>query len=308
MKRYFVWLSIAFLALLGWFGSSFDVNAAPAGDHLLQTGTTLYFPLFQIPEGYVYSYATLEPIASGFASPLQIAIPPDGSGRMFVVDQAGLIYIIDSSGALLPDPFLNISDRLVTLNPNGDERGLLGMAFHPDYATNGRLFVYYSAPLRAGGTGSHTNQVTEFQVDPGNPNLADPTSEKIIIQIDHPQSNHNAGPILFGPDGYLYIGQGDGGGGSDTGTGHATDWYTVNTGGNGQDVEANMLGSILRIDVDNGDPYAIPPDNPAISTNFPETWAYGFPQPLPDVLRYGWDERTLCRRCRSEFMGRGIHC
>jgi glucose/arabinose dehydrogenase len=279
MKRNLVWIPIIVFFLLGWLGSSFDVNAAPAKDLLLQIGSTLYFPIFQLPEDYVYSYATLEPVASGFASPLQIAIPPDGSGRMFVVDQAGLIYIIDSSDTLLPDPFLDISDRLVTLNPNGDERGLLGMAFHPDYATNGRFFVYYSAPLRVGGTGSHTNQVTEFQVDSVNPNLADPASEKTIIQIDHPQNNHNAGPILFGPDGYLYIAQGDGGGGGDDDAGHATDWYKVNGGGNGQDVEANMLGSILRIDVDSGDPYAIPPDNPAISTNFPETWAYGFRNP-----------------------------
>ena len=261
----FIWLSIAVPA-----------NAAPAA----QTGdTTTYFPFFRLPEGYVYPYADLQQVAGGFASPVALAVPDDGTNRLFIVDQAGLIYIIDDTDTLLPTPFLDISDRLVTLNAGGDERGLLGLAFHPDYATNGRFFVYYSAPLRAGGTGAHTNQVSEFQVDSGNPNLADPSSEKIIIQIDHPQSNHNAGPILFGPDSYLYIAQGDGGGGSDVGTGHASDWYAANGGGNGQDNEANMLGAILRIDVDSGDPYAIPADNPAISTNFPEIWAFGFRNP-----------------------------
>lgn len=261
----FIWLSIAVPA-----------DAAP----FAQTGdTTTYFPFFRLPEGYVYPYADLQQVAGGFASPVALAVPDDGTNRLFIVDQAGLIYIIDDTDTLLPTPFLDISDRLVTLNAGGDERGLLGLAFHPDYATNGRFFVYYSAPLRAGGTGAHTNQVSEFQVDSGNPNLADPNSEKIIIQIDHPQSNHNAGPILFGPDGTLYIAQGDGGGGSDVGTGHASDWYAVNGGGNGQDNEANMLGAILRIDVDSGDPYAIPADNSAISTNFPEIWAFGFRNP-----------------------------
>lgn len=279
MKKFFIWLSIAVLIIIGWVGSSFDVAAAPVEDLLLQTGSTYYFPLFVRSPGYVQTEVTLEQVGGGFASPIQLATPNDGTGRMFVVDQVGKIYIIDGGDNLLPDPFLDIASKMVTLNTGGDERGLLGLAFHPDYASNGRFFVYYSAPLREGGTGAHTNQVSEFQVDSGNPNLADPTSENIIIQIDHPQNNHNAGPILFGPDGYLYIGQGDGGGGSDSGTGHASDWYAVNTGGNGQDVEANMLGSILRIDVDNGDPYAIPPDNPSISTNFPETWAYGFRNP-----------------------------
>jgi glucose/arabinose dehydrogenase len=277
MKKFTIpLLLIVILSGPFWFSIAIPADAAPAA----QTGdTTTYFPFFRLPEGYVYPYTDLQLVAGGFASPVNLAVPDDGTNRLFIVDQAGLIYIIDDTDTLLPTPYLDISDRLVTLNSGGDERGLLGLAFHPDYATNGRFFVYYSAPLRVGGTGAHTNQVSEFQVDPGNPNLADPNSEKIIIQIDHPQSNHNAGPILFGPDGTLYIAQGDGGGGSDVGTGHASDWYAVNSGGNGQDNEANMLGAILRIDVDNGDPYAIPPNNPAISTNFPEIWAYGFRNP-----------------------------
>ena len=275
-KLSFLIFPVLLAAGLLWIGASLPADAAPAEQIV---DSTIYFPIFKLPEGYVYPYAELEEVASGFASPVDLAVADDGTNRLFIVDQTGLIYVIDETDALLPTPFLDISDRLVTLNPNGDERGLLGLAFHPDYATNGRFFVYYSAPLRAGGTGSHTNQVSEFQVDSGNPNLADPASEKIIVQIDHPQSNHNAGPILFGPDGYLYIAQGDGGGGGDVGTGHASDWYAGNGGSNGQDNEANMLGAILRIDVDNGDPYAIPPDNPSISTHFPEIWAYGFRNP-----------------------------
>lgn len=302
-------LVLLLIALTGvvWFTTAKEADAAPTGQAAGEKALITYFPFFRTSPDYVYTQATLDLIAGGLASPVDLAVPDDGTDRLFIVDQAGKIYIVDNTDTLLTTPFLDISDRLVTLNPNGDERGLLGMAFHPDYAANGRFFVYYSAPLRAGGTGAHTNQVMEFQVDPGNPNLADPTSEKIIIQIDHPQSNHNAGPILFGPDGYLYIAQGDGGGGGDDDAGHVPDWYAVNGGGNGQDVEANMLGSILRIDIDHGDPYAIPPDNPDISTNFPETWAYGFRNPyrmafdpggthelfVADVGQNLWEEASI---------------
>ena len=299
-KTAFILLILTLTGLI-WSGTTIEADAAPVGQ-VAKADLITYFPFFTIPPS-----ASLEEVASGFASPVSMAVPNDGTGRLFIVDQIGRIYIIDNTDTLLATPFLDISDRLVTLNTGGDERGLLGLAFHPDYATNGRFFVYYSAPLRDGGTGSHTNQVSEFQVDPGDPNLADPNSEKIIIQIDHPQSNHNAGPILFGPDGYLYIAQGDGGGSGDKGTGHAADWYPVNTGGNGQDNEANMLGAILRIDVDNGDPYAIPADNPDISTNFPEIWAFGFRNPyrmafdpggtnelfVADVGQNLWEEASI---------------
>lgn len=135
-----------------------------------------------------------------------------------------------------------------------DERGLLGLAFHPDYATNGRFIVYYSAPLRAGAPAgfNHTSHISEFRVS-GDPNRADPGSERILLQVDKPQFNHNGGTVLFGPDGLLYIAIGDGGGANDVGLGHVEDWYAVNEGGNGQDVTQNLLGNILRIDVDSGD-------------------------------------------------------
>lgn len=223
----------------------------------------------------------LEQIATGLAAPVDLDAPDDGSGRLFVVDQMGQIRVIDSEDNLLETPFLDLRDHLVTLGTNYDERGLLGMAFHPEYDQNGRFFVYYSAPLRdeAPAGWNHTSVVSEFTVSSQDPNIADPESEAVIMEIDQPQGNHNSGAIVFGPDGYLYIPLGDGGGANDTNAGHAADWYDDNQGGNGQDLEENRHGSILRIDIDNGDPYAIPEDNPAISETFPETWAYGFRNP-----------------------------
>jgi glucose/arabinose dehydrogenase len=166
--------------------------------------------------------------------------------------------------------------------PFFDERGMLGLAFHPDYVNNGRFFVYYSAPLREEAPDDYnvTSTISEFQVS-ADPNRADPASERILLQVDKPQFNHNAGTILFGPDdGYLYISIGDGGGADDDDLGHVADWYDVNGGGNGQDVEENLLGNILRIDVDNGDPYGIPADNPFVrSAGFDEIYAYGLRNP-----------------------------
>jgi glucose/arabinose dehydrogenase len=255
--------------------------------------------------------AALVQIADGLTAPVALAAPDDDTGRLFIVDQIGLIYIIDEEDQQLPDPFLDLSDRLVNLNPGYDERGLLGLAFHPDYAQNQRFFVYYSAPLRSGGPAGwdHTSRLSTFRASTEDPNRADPESENIILQVDQPQGNHNAGAIAFGPDGYLYVPLGDGGGAHDTGVGHAADWYEENDGGNGQDVAENMLGSILRLDVDQGDPYSIPADNPNISEAYPEIWAYGFRNPyrmafdpggnhelfLGDAGQELWEEVSIIR-------------
>ncbi|HSM57093.1 MAG TPA: PQQ-dependent sugar dehydrogenase, partial [Candidatus Sulfomarinibacteraceae bacterium] len=221
-------------------------------------------------------------VADGFTSPVHLTEAPDGSGRLFVVDQAGLIHIIGPDGQLLADPFLDVRDRMVSLNPGFDERGLLGLAFHPDYASNGRFFVYYSVPLREGAPAgfNHTSRISEFHVS-ADPDHADPASERILLQVDQPQGNHNAGALAFGPaDGYLYIALGDGGGANDNQLGHVEDWYAFNGGGNGQDVEQNLLGSILRIDVDDGDPYGIPGDNPFVGRDgLDEIYAYGLRNP-----------------------------
>jgi glucose/arabinose dehydrogenase len=227
----------------------------------------------------------VELVADGLTAPVTLVAPPDGSGRLFVVDQVGMIRVIDAEGTLRPQPFLDLRSRMVPLMPSFDERGLLGLAFHRSYSTNGRFFVYYSAPLRPGAPAGfdHTSHISEFSVS-ADPNQADLASERILLQVDEPQFNHNGGTLLFGPDGFLYISLGDGGGADDVGLGHVEDWYEANAGGNGQDIQQNLLGGILRIDVDSGVPYGIPPDNPFTATpgcsdGCDETFAYGFRNP-----------------------------
>ncbi len=227
--------------------------------------------------------AALKPVAADLVAPVALAQPDDNTNRLFIVDQIGLIRIVDADGALLPTPFLDLQDRMVPLRTGYEERGLLGLAFHPDYAQNGRFYIYYSAPLRntAPDGWNHTDQLSEFTVSANNPDRADVASERTILQIDHPQSNHNGGPIAFGPDGYLYIAVGDGGGADDDQAGHVSDWYETNSGGNGQDIEQNLLGNILRIDVNGALPYTIPPDNPFVGATpgLDEIWAYGLRNP-----------------------------
>jgi glucose/arabinose dehydrogenase len=222
-------------------------------------------------------------VAQGLTSPVTLSTAPDGSGRLFIVDEVGLIKILASDGTLLSQPFLDMTSRIVPLMPDYDERGLLGLAFHPGYATNGRIFVYYNAPLRPGAPPDYDDTATlsEFRVSPTDPNRADPTSERIILQIDKPQFNHNGGTIAFGPDGYLYMSIGDGGGAHDVGLGHVEDWFPDNAGGNGQDIEQNLLGSVLRLDVNNGSPYGIPADNPFVGRpGLDEIYAYGLRNPF----------------------------
>jgi glucose/arabinose dehydrogenase len=215
----------------------------------------------------------LQLVAQGLTAPVYLISAPDNSGRLFVVDQIGLVRIIGANGAVLDTPFLDLRDQMVSLNRGYDERGLLGLAFHPDYAHNGRFFVYYSAPLRQGGPAGWDNTIhlSEFKVS-SDPNRADPGSERMIMQIDEPQATHEGGALVFGPDGELYIGVGDGGGSGDKDMGHSP-------GGNGQDTNV-LLGKILRIDVDHGQPYAIPADNPFVNGGGArEIYAYGFRNP-----------------------------
>ncbi len=224
---------------------------------------------------------SLERMVGGLTSPMMIALPGDGIGRMFVVEQTGTVRIISANKTLLDVPFLDLRDRMVNLNTGYDERGLLSIAFHHDYKINGRMFVYYSAPLRSGAPSgwSCTNRLSEFRVMADNPERVDMSTEKVLLMVDKPSQNHNGGTILFGPDdGYLYLALGDGGGAGDTGTGH-----TPGTG-NAQD-SAKILGKIIRIDVDSpgvgGRMYAIPGDNPFETTaNFlPEIYAMGLRNP-----------------------------
>ena len=266
----------------------------------------------------------LELLAEGLTAPVALREAPDDSDRLFVVDQTGLIRIIAEDGDLLPQPFLDLRARTVQVSAGFDERGLLGLAFHPDYEDNGRFYVYYSAPLRQGATPGfdHTSHVSEFTVS-SDPDRANPSSERVLLQVDQPQFNHNGGMVEFGPDGYLYLSLGDGGGGGDDDPGHVDDWYEDNDGGNGQDVEENLLGSILRIDVDAGNPFGVPSDNPFVGrAGLDPIWAYGFRNPYRfsfdlstgDLLvgdaGQGWQEVDLVRRGRNYGWNvrEGRHC
>lgn len=358
----------------------------------------------------------LDPVATGLTAPIGMAHA--GDGRLFIVEQRGTIRIVEN-GQLLPRPFLDVSSKLVEARPGFDERGLLGLAFHPQYASNGRFFIFYNAPrspdiqvhfdesditngvphftfrtiqfsggivgaptnpahtssgtkawqIPAGGNatiqlaatvsfvrmffvhpsgaspgsvqavdGTGTNRGTpvpsraatvpgdpanfvtinqerfgikelRFTAPPGqgftlfvddlqvhslnsrtllaeyrvsaDPNIADPDSERLLLEVPKPQFNHNGGQLAFGPDGYLYISAGDGGGANDGIHGHAPE-------GNGQNVNT-LLGKLLRIDVNSGNPYGIPPDNPFVGRpGLDEIYAYGLRNPW----RFSFDRQT----------------
>jgi glucose/arabinose dehydrogenase len=240
----------------------------------------------------------LEEVAGGLTHPLAMVSIPDGSGRKAVIEQHGLVRIIDQRGRLLPEPFLNIQSKLVHLEPFFEEQGLLGIAFHPDYKNNGKFYIAYSAPLRGDAIldkklwWTHTNTVSEMTVSKASPNRANANSEKIISQIDWPQFNHNGHWIAFGPDGKLYLSTGDGGYANDWGIGHNV------TTGNGQDL-MSLNGKMLRLDVDKDD--LIPADNPYVGRSDAQAqiWAHGLRNPWPEALIGD----LVFARTRAESMG-----
>ena len=205
----------------------------------------------------------LTPVATGLSQPLYLTAP-EGDARLFVVEKTGGIRIV-KDGALLPTPFLDLGGAVST----GSEQGLLSMAFHPGYASNGFFYVDYTDV-------DGNTQVVRYSARAGDPDVADPASAKTILTVEQPFANHNGGLLLFGPDGKLYVGLGDGGSGGDP-------------LGNGQSL-GTLLGKILRIDVDAGDPYAIPPDNPFVGRAGArgEIWAYGLRNPW----RFAFDAST----------------
>ena len=227
---------------------------------------------------------------TGLTDPVDITNAGDGSGRLFVVEQAGRIRIV-RDGALVDRPFLDITKRIAS----GGERGLLGLAFHPDYPTDPRFFVDYTD--LDGNT-----VVSSFRVSASDPDVADPASESILLHVDQPFPNHNGGGTDFGPDGLLYIAFGDGGSAGDP-------------QGNGQRLDT-LLGKIVRIDVDSGArasaaaTYAIPADNPFVGRSGarPEIWLYGLRNPwrfrfdhatgdlwIGDVGQNAWEEIDVAR-------------
>ncbi|MFM9910947.1 MAG: PQQ-dependent sugar dehydrogenase [Chitinophagaceae bacterium] len=238
-------------------------------------------------DGHRSKPVDLKLIADNLTAPLGVVTTgEEDDKRLFIIDQIGKIWIIDRTGNRLAAPFLDISRKLITLNPNSDERGLLGLAFHPKYKRNGKFYVYYQTLPRPGGPApgalwNNLSRVSEFRVSGSDKNLADVNSERPVLEIDDPQGNHNGGTIAFGPkDDYLYIAIGDGGGANDINLGHVADWYLPNAGGNGQDIESNLFGNILRIDVDGGMPYGIPTSNPFVGKpGLDEVYAYGLRNP-----------------------------
>ena len=265
----------------------------------------------------------LELVAQNFTSPMMVTSPDDGTGRLFVVDQIGVVKIVDANGTTLPEPFLDLRGNLANLSPTYDERGLLSIAFHPDYRTNGKVYAFYSAPLRSEAPEGWncTNHISEFQVDPENPNAVNISSEKILMYIDKPYQNHNGGQLAFSPaDGYLYVSLGDGGRANDVGNGHTPGI------GNAQDL-TKIYGKILRIDVDStatggvtvqqnmtgtanqtqnmsvnrtetppeptwttfaGSLYGIPTDNPFAETQPEILGTYAYTSVPPEIYAYGF--------------------
>jgi glucose/arabinose dehydrogenase len=254
----------------------------------------------------------LQTIATGITSPIDLLSANDGSGRLFIVGQTGKISIL-KNGAVAPTPFLDVSSRLVTLSPNYDERGLLGLAFHPGFADSSspgfrKLYTFTSEPVSGtadftvpitGAAFNHQGVLAEWQVSAANPDVVDPTTRREVMRIDEPQSNHNGCKLAFRPsDHYLYLSLGDGGAANDVGAGHNP------TTGNGQDV-TTVLGKILRIDplnpalTSSSDPvsangkYRVPVSNPFVMTVQPanrvtEIYAYG----LRNVFRFSFDAIT----------------
>ena len=247
-----------------------------------------------------FPVVALEPVSLGrLQAPVCVASAHDGSGRLFVCEQRGQVRVI-RNGAMLPQPFLDISDKLVPERQGFDERGLLGLAFHPGYtnaASPGyrKFYVFYSAvsPNAPGTTNAPVDcrsTIAEYQVSTGNVDVAESTSERIVLAFDKPQFNHNGGQLDFGPDGLLYISTGDGGGANDNRDGHTGGSGTTSPGlsgvlGNSQDT-TRLLGKILRIDPlgssGPGGQYGIPPSNPFVGQGDgvrEEIFAFGLRNP-----------------------------
>jgi glucose/arabinose dehydrogenase len=225
---------------------------------------------------------TVERVVAGLSRPVFVTMPPGDMNRLFIVEQhSGLIRIYDRvNEMLLGTEFLDVPGL-----STGNEQGLLGLAFHPNYGSNGFFYVNFTDNI------DDSTHVVRYQAnDPNNPNIADAGSATEVLSFSQPQSNHNGGWIGFGPDGYLYIASGDGGGANDQGSGH------TEPGGNAQDIDGNFLGKMLRIDVDGddfpGDPdrnYAVPATNPFVGiAGDDEIWAYGLRNPW----RNSFDQMT----------------
>ncbi len=267
------------------------------GDFMI-VGAPLANPIpGHIPAGESIS---LQTVATGMSSPIGAVWPDDGTNRMFVYDQVGQIWIVDN-GTRLATPFLDVAGRMVAVGQipgfgGYDERGLIGLAFHPDFAHHPQIYTYtsepvagvadFTVPVTTGYAMNCQSVIAEWTVNAANANLIDPASRHELLRFDKPYFNHNGGTLRFGPDGDLYIATGDGGNADDQGEGHGT--------GNGQNLNS-ILGKLLRINVDgvgnasaNGK-YNIPTDNPFVAGGgLAEIFAYGLRNPYA----YSFDSDT----------------
>ncbi|KFV81592.1 HHIP-like 1, partial [Struthio camelus australis] len=217
-------------------------------------------------------------VANGLRNPVAMVHANDGTHRFFVAEQVGLVWTYLPDLSRLEKPFLNVSEAVLTSPWEGDERGFLGIVFHPKFKFNGKVYVYYSVEVRY----EERIRISEFRISPGDMNTLDHGSERIILEVEEPASNHNGGELLFGDDGYLYIFTGDGGMAGDP----------FGTFGNAQN-KSTLLGKVLRIDVDNNDRgplYRIPRDNPFVDD----------PKARPEIYAYGVRNMWRCSFDRGE--------
>ncbi|NXL46672.1 HIPL1 protein, partial [Podilymbus podiceps] len=217
-------------------------------------------------------------VANGLRNPVAMVHANDGTHRFFIAEQVGLVWTYLPDRSRLEKPFLNISEAVLTSPWEGDERGFLGIVFHPKFKFNGKVYVYYSIEVRY----EERIRISEFRISPADMNTLDHGSERIILEIEEPASNHNGGELLFGDDGYLYIFTGDGGMAGDP----------FGTFGNAQN-KSTLLGKVLRIDVNNNDRgplYRIPPDNPFLND----------PKARPEIYAYGVRNMWRCSFDRGE--------
>jgi glucose/arabinose dehydrogenase len=279
LKRYFVGIPILTIVLI-----IFAVYSDLKNSNGIQSGFINGKVSSMQNANIVKPWARIElkPVASGFIQPTYLTNAKDGSGGMFVVEKEGLVKII-KKGRVLSTPFLDIVSKV---RSKESERGLFSVAFHPNYKQNGRFFVNYTNL-------NGDTVISEYKVG-NNPDKAEMESERIILTIKQPASNHNGGQLQFGPDGYLYIGMGDGGGLGDP-------------RGNAQNKKV-LLGKMLRVDIDGGEPYLIPKSNPYADSKDEreEIWATGLRNPwrfsfdsvtgdmyIADVGEYDWEEIHL---------------
>jgi glucose/arabinose dehydrogenase len=272
---------------------------------------TLFPLLFLFSSGFGQHQIGLQLIPGSIIAPVAMANAGDGSGRLFICEQHGVVKVV-RAGKISATPFLDIREKIIRQSNGYSERGLLGIAFHPRFKANGKFYVYYSAASDKKGS-DHKSIIAEYAVPITDQDVADKNSERIILEVEEPESNHNGGQLAFGPDGYLYIGLGDGGGAGDK---HGKQ-------GNGQNLET-LLGKIIRIDVNTPAGYRIPPDNPfAGKEGRDEIWAYGLRNPwkfsfdrvtgrlfCADVGQDKYEEVNIIRKGKNYGwrVMEGLHC